>query len=94
MKYEEAIDFGMKQYEKYVLGEGTKEAIAAARPAREQAEATLNTAIAEKKAHERQYQVFCKLMKVSRKEVSLNEIMECINQIVVDKDRQIGVKWR
>lgn len=93
MKYEEAIDFSMKQYEKYVLGEGPKEAIAAARPAREQAEAALNTAIAEKKAYERQYQVFCKLMMVSRKEVPLSQIVDCIEQIVVDTDKKISVRW-
>jgi hypothetical protein len=29
LKYEEATDFSMKQYEKYVMGEGSKEAIAA-----------------------------------------------------------------
>lgn len=93
-KYEEAIDFGMKQYEKYVMGEGPKEAIAAARPAREQAQAELKAAIAEKAAYEGQYRVFCKLMKVSRKEVPLSEVLDCIEQIVVDVDRRIVVKWK
>ena len=54
LKYEEATDFSMKQYEKYVMGEGSKEAIAAARPAKEQAEAELNRAIADKEAYEKQ----------------------------------------
>ena len=83
----------MKQYEKYVMGEGSKEAIAAARPAKEQAEAELNRAIADKEAYEKQYQVFCKLLKASRKEVPLSEIIDCIERIVVDVDRKIMVKW-
>ena len=93
LKYEEATDFSMKQYEKYIMGEGPKEAIAAARPAKEQAEAELNRAIADKEAYEKQYQVFCKLLKASRKEIPLSEIIDCIEQIVVDVDRKIMVKW-
>lgn len=93
LKYEEATDFSMKQYEKYVMGEGSKEAIAAARPAKEQAEAELNRAIADKEAYEKQYQVFFKLLKASRKEVPLSEIIDCIERIVVDVDRKIMVRW-
>ena len=93
LKYEEATDFSMKQYEKYVMGEGSKEAIAAARPAKEQAEAELNRAIADKEVYEKQYRVFCKLLKASRKEVPLSEIIDCIERIVVDVDRRIVVKW-
>ena len=73
LKYEEATDFSMKQYERYVMGEGSKEAIAA--------------------AYEKQYQVFCKLLKASRKGVPLSEIIDCIERIVVDVDRKIMVKW-
>ncbi len=84
----------MKQYEKYVMGEGPKEAIAAARPAREQAQAELKAAIAEKAAYEAQYRVLCKLMKASRKEIPLSEIVECVEQITVDANRRIVVKWK
>ena len=52
LKYEEATDFSMKLYEKYVMGEGSKEAIAAARPAKEQVEVELNRVIADKVAYE------------------------------------------
>ena len=75
------------------MGEGSKEAIAAQRPAKEQAEAELKRAIADKEAYEKQYRVFCKLLKASRKEVPLSEITDCIEQIVVDVDRKIVVKW-
>ncbi|MEG0659495.1 MAG: recombinase family protein [Anaerorhabdus sp.] len=85
LKYEEAADFIMKQYENYVMGEGSKETIAVARPVRVQVEAELNTAIADKAVYEKQYRVYCKLLKVSRKEVPLSEI-------VVDADRRIVVK--
>ena len=50
-------------------------------------------AIADKEAYEKQYQVFCKLLKASRKEVPLSEIIDCIERIVVDVDRKIMVKW-
>lgn len=93
LKYEEATDFSMKLYEQYVMGEGSKEAIADARPVKEQAEVELNRAIADKVACEKQYRVFCKLLKASRKEVPLSEIVDCIEQIVVDIDRRIVVKW-
>ena len=52
LKYEEATDFSMKLYEKFVMGEGSKEAIAAARPAKEQVEVELNRVIADKVAYE------------------------------------------
>ena len=93
LKYEEATDFSMKLYEQYVMGEGSKEAIADARPVKEQAEVELNRAIADKEACEKQYRVFCKLLKASRKEVPLSEIVDCIEQIVVDVNRRIVVKW-
>lgn len=83
----------MKLYEQYVMGEGSKEAIVDARPVKEQAEVELNRAIADKEACEKQYRVFCKLLKASRKEVPLSEIVDCIEQIVVDVDRRIVVKW-
>ena len=93
MKYKEAVDYGLQQYEKYVSGKGSKEDIVAARPAREQTETALNTAIAEKKAYEEQYQLFCKLIKVGRKEVPLSEAVGCIESIVVDTERKITVRW-
>lgn len=46
-----------------------------------------------KEQYEKQYQVFCKLLKASRKEVPLSEIIDCIERIVVDVDRKIMVKW-
>ena len=86
LKYQKAADFIMKQYEIYVMDEGPKEAIVAAQPAKEQAKAELNTAIADKATYEKQYRMYCKLLKASRKEVPLSEIVEHIEQIVVDAD--------
>ncbi len=92
-EYERAADFALLQYEKYLMGEGPKEAIAEARPARQQAEAELKATIAEKAAYEEKYRVFCMLMKASRKELPLIEIVDCIEQIVVDTEGRIVVKW-
>ena len=93
VEYEKALDFSMKQYERFVLGEGPKEAIAASRPAWQQAKAELDAAAVEKAAYEKQYRVFCTFMKVAGKEIPLNEIVEYIGRIVVDANRRILVEW-
>lgn len=36
---------------------------------------------------------YCKLLKVSKRDVPLSEIVEYIEQIVVDADGRIVVKW-
>ena len=92
-KYEKAADFSMKQYERFVLGEGSSESIAESRPARQQAEAELKAAVADKAAYEERYRVFCKLMKASRKEIPLSEIADCIEQSTVDAEKKITVRW-
>lgn len=83
----------MKLYEQHAMGESSKEAIADARSAKEQAEVELNRVIADKVAYEKQCRVFCKLLKASWKEVPLIKIADCIEQIVVDVYRRIVVKW-
>ena len=52
----------------------------------------VNRAIADKVAYEKQYRVFCKLLKANRNDVPLSEIVDCIKQIVVDVNRMIVVK--
>jgi len=44
--------------------------------------------------HEQQYQQFMKLQKVLDKELPLDEVMDCIDSIVVDEGRHIEVKWQ
>ncbi len=44
--------------------------------------------------HERQYQQFRKLQKVLDKELPFDEVMDCIDSIVVGEGRHIQVKWR
>lgn len=45
-------------------------------------------------AHEHQYQQFMKLQNVLDKELPLDEVMDCIDSIVVGEGRHIQVKWR
>lgn len=92
-RFETAVDDSMYQYERFIRGEISKEAVWAARPAKNQAKAAMDTAITDKAAYEAQYQKFSKLLKVSRREIPLSEAMECIAGIVVDKDKRITVKW-
>lgn len=44
--------------------------------------------------HERQYQKFMKLQKVLDKDLPLDEVMDCIDSIVVGEGRHIEVKWQ
>ena len=44
--------------------------------------------------HERQYQQFMKLQKVLDKDLSLNEIMNFIDDITVNSGRHVEVKWQ
>ena len=44
--------------------------------------------------HERQYQQFMKLQKVLDKDLPLDEVMDCIDSIVVGEGRHIEVKWQ
>lgn len=44
--------------------------------------------------HERQYQQFMKLQQVLDKDLPLDEVMDCIDSIVVSENRHIEVKWQ
>ena len=52
-----------------------------------------NDIITSKTAYEKQYQVFRKLLKASYKEITLSEIMDCINEIIIYPNKNITVKW-
>ena len=46
-----------------------------------------------KVAFEKQYQVFCKLLSERDKELSLDEVIYCIDKIIIDADKQITLEW-
>lgn len=91
--YEEAQKECMHQYERYIDGEGSVEEIKAARPARDEAKKELDLAVEAKKSYEEQYRIFYKLLKASNKEIPLEDILDCIDHIMVDTGKQIVVKW-
>ncbi len=49
--------------------------------------------ITSKTAYEKQYQVFRKLLKVCYKEITLSEIMDYIDKIIIYPNKNITVQW-
>ena len=83
----------MEHYEQYVQGEISKGEFRVVQDIANQAKDILIQAAERKTAYEKQYTLFCKLLSASCREVPLGEIMDCIDGIVVDRDRKIVVKW-
>ena len=92
-QYQEAFRNAVHHYEKFVYGEISKEEFRIAQDAANEKKAIQDGFIASKATYEEQYQMFCKLLKASYKEISLNEIMDCIDKILIDTGKQIMVKW-
>ena len=83
----------MEHYEQYVRGEISKEALRAALDAAHVAKAVLTDVTERKAAYEKEYSIFRKLLSASEKRISLSEIMDCVEKIIVDVDKKIMVKW-
>ena len=81
-----------KYFEKYMQDEVGKYEFRAAQEAANQAKNVLIRAAEGKSAYEKQYQVFRKLLSASRKEIPLNEIMDWVEKIIVDKGGKIVLK--
>ncbi len=92
-QYQETFRNAVHHYEKFVYGEISKEEFRVAQDAANEKKTIQDRIIASKVAYEEQYQVFCKLLKASYKEIPLNEIMDCIDEIIVRSDKNITVKW-
>ena len=90
---EKAWTNAMEHYEQYVRGEISKEALRAALDAAHVAKAVLTDVTERKAAYEKEYSIFRKLLSASEKRISLSEIMDCVEKIVVDVDKKIMVKW-
>ena len=90
---EKAWTNAMEHYEQYVQGEISKEALRAALDATHEAKAVLAGVTERKAACEKEYSIFRKLLSASDKRISLNEIMDCVEKIVVDVGKKIMVKW-
>lgn len=83
----------MEHYEKYIEGEISKEEFRVVQDIANQAKEALAQAVERKTAYETQYAVFRKLLFASSREISLSEIMDCIDKVVVDNGKKIMVKW-
>ena len=68
-------------------------ALRAALDAAHETKAVLAEVTERKAACEKEYNIFRKLLSASDKRISLNEIMDCVEKIVVDVGKKIMVKW-
>ena len=80
-------------YEGLVKGEKNVENLRAARDVANRARVSLDKLVADKVVYEKQYQAFCKLLRVGGKELPLSEIMDCVDKIRVDTGKRIVVEW-
>ena len=91
-QYEASDNFRLC-YEGLVEGKNSVEDFRTARETINQAKTILKGLMASKVAYEEQYQVFCKLLRVSSKELPLSEITSYIDKITIDAGKRIMVKW-
>ena len=92
-QFDDESDRFRRQYERFVSGEISAEEFRASRSPKEAVKKEMETLVEKKMDYEKQYRLFCKLLKASAKEIGLCEIIDCIEQIVVNADRKIEVKW-
>ena len=91
-RYEASENFRLC-YEGLVKGEKSVDDLRAARDIANGARANLDKLMADKVVYEKEYQAFRKLLRVSRKELPLSEIMDCIDKIRVDTGKRIVIQW-
>lgn len=92
-QYQKAFKNAVHHYEKFVCGEVSKEEFRAIQDAANEVKAIRDGIISNKVVYEEQYQVFSKLLRASYKEIALNEIMDCIDEITICPGKSITVKW-
>ena len=90
---EKAWSNAMEHYEQYVRGEISKAKLRSTLDSAHEAKAVLAEVTERKEAYEKEYSIFRKLLSASGKHIPLNEIMDCVEKIVVDAGREIVVKW-
>ena len=83
----------MEHYERFVSGEISREEFQTIQGAADNALMTLSTATKCRNSYEKQYATFRKLLSASNKDIPVNEIVDYIDKIVVDRGREIVVKW-
>lgn len=91
---EKAWTNAMEYYEQYVRGEVNKEALRSALDVAHNAKAVLAEVTEQKAAYEKEYNICHKLLSASDKRISLSEIIDYIDEIVVDKGNRIVVKFQ
>ncbi len=84
----------MEHYNRFVQGEISKDEFQVVQGTADNALMLLVTATKRRDSYEKQYAIFRKLLSASNKEIPLNEIMDCVDKIVVDNGKRIVIKWK
>ena len=92
-QYQESFRNAVSHYEKFVYGEISKEDFRSIQDVANERKEIRDGIIASKVAYEKQYRVFCKLLRANCEEIALSEIMECIDEIIIYPGKTITVKW-
>ena len=92
MRLDNEIDHSNSQYQE-IFRKISKDEFRAVQDAANEKKAIRDNIIASKMAYEKQYQMFCKLLKASYKEIALDEIMDCIDKITICPNKNITVQW-
>lgn len=92
-QYQEIFRNAVHHYEMFVDGKISKDEFRAVQDAANEKKAIRDNIIASKMAYEKQYQMFCKLLKASYKEIALDEIMDCIDKITICPNKNITIQW-
>ena len=90
---ERAWSNAMGHYEQYVRGEISKETLRVALDLAHDAKAVLTEVSGQKAAYDRNYGIWRNLLSACEKRTPLSEIMDCIDKVIVDRGRNIVVKW-
>lgn len=87
------LECRMRIYEKLVKNEFDKDTFLAEKAKISEAKKRLERVQHELKMHVHRYQQFLRRQQTRNKEISLNEIIDCIDRITVSEGRQIKVTW-
>ncbi|MCM1233988.1 MAG: hypothetical protein NC489_28100 [Ruminococcus flavefaciens] len=83
----------MEHYERFIQGKISKEDFQAVQRAADNVLMSLSTATKRRDSYEKQNATFRKLLSASNKDISLSEIADYIDKIVVDDSRGIVINW-
>ena len=91
--YDRAFENTMRQYEKFVTGECTREEFQKVQKESHDARDAVVHLQTEKEAYTARYEQFRKMLAASLRELHLSSIVDQMDSVTVDEGKRIAVKW-